>query len=498
MNVALVSIGHSPSLALRNIKAYCLAHEDVAGSVTFALHDYDLVEFREWRRQSSQQWSFVTRFDEAVSEICEPKPSLVAFTCYLWNIELSLHLAHLVKRILPEAVIVLGGPDAGPQGIELLENHSQIDIIVKGDGEIPFLGLVRKYLRDPSPDLGDLPSLGHRVNNEIILNSGDPGTVDMSLLTNVYESDLPSPQELSRWSWPHLHLETLRGCPYSCSYCMYGKTKLNEKDPDAAVEEISRLLQHGAVIYIIDPTFTTYRKRAKYILRRLSERSHRGQLSLEVYPDSIDEEMADLLGLAPVTCIGIGFQTLSKAGLKAVRRPRNLERFEQAVQRLRERRIHFYVDIIYGLPGTTVEDFLATVDYLDSLDITQIMMYRLLGLPGSPMMEDVERFDLVFSQRPPYELLSSSTFTLKDIMFCERFRHAHDQLLAYVPAEEARQLSGGAGISKTVGRFMHIRKASPDEPVKSWVEQLRMSLLPPERQSRQHELGNWKLPDATA
>lgn len=475
MHVALVSIGNCPSLALRNIRRYCLAHEDIRAAVTFELLDWDIRDFRDARAESSQQWSFVTRFDEAVDELARARPDVLAFSCYLWNVELSLHLAHLVKRLLPETWVVLGGPDAGPRAAELLRRYPAIDVVVEGDGEIPFLGLLRQLLSGAS-DLGRVPALRYRSGAEVAVNPAPSEPLDLSLLRGVYDQ-LPSQVELNRWYWPHLLYETLRGCPYSCSYCMYGKTPMNRKEVDTVVEELYGLLSRELQVEIIDPTFTTVKKRAKEILRRLGERDYSGRLYFEAYPDSIDEEMVELIAEARVSCIGIGFQTVSAAGLKAVRRPKNLERFERAVRLLQASGIHFYVDVIYGLPETTVADFLATIDYVYSLGVTKLVIYRLLGLPGSPMMDDVDRHGLVFSQSPPYELLSSATFSLADVIFCERFHRAYADLLGRLPAGELRRLAASAGgVSALVRLFMArgcedaaaFREALAAEP-ESWM-----------------------------
>lgn len=452
MNIALISIGNCPSLALRNIRRYCLAHEDPGDAVSISVHDYDIEEFQKSRTQSSRQWSFITKFDEAVQEIARSRPSLIAFSCYLWNTELSLHLAHLLKRIAPEAVSVFGGPDAGPRAKWLLQTHPHVDFVVEGDGEIAFLELTRRLLRG-GKGLREVPGLRYREGGEVVENPPSSEPVNMSLLSDLYEGDSISSLRLSGWRWPYLMAETLRGCPYACSYCMYGKTRLNEKDPEAAVKELSQLLDWPALVEVIDPTFTTYQKRAKHILRRLGEKKRPGRLTFEVYPDSIDEEMADLLQRGPVGCLGLGFQTISSIGLKAVKRPKNLARFERAITLLRTRRVQFYVDIIYGLPGTTLDDFLATVDYLHSLGVNELMIYRLLGLPGSPMMADAAKYRMVFSEFPPYELLSSDTFSLEEILYCERFRHALADLRASVPEPAlTKEAQKAGGISKMVAR----------------------------------------------
>lgn len=83
LRVALVSIGHCPSLALRNIQTYCERHDDVRHSVEFRVYDYDLRGFREAREQSALQWSFLTKFDEVLTEFHQAKPAIVAFSCYL-------------------------------------------------------------------------------------------------------------------------------------------------------------------------------------------------------------------------------------------------------------------------------------------------------------------------------------------------------------------------------------------------------------------------------
>ncbi len=450
MRVALISIGNCPSLALRNLRHYCLAHEDVRDRVELRIHDWDIRRFRGAREQSSQQWSFVTGFDHAVEELARERPALAAFSCYLWNVELSLHLAHLLKRMLPEVRTVFGGPDAGPRAAELLARHPQVDYVVVGDGEIPLLELVRQHLSGRPMDPSAVPSLAYREGSRVAANPPPAEKLDLSLLAGVY-AEPPSPLEVNRWPWPHLLYETLRGCPYSCSYCMYGKTPMNAKDPELVVEELAALLGRGLNVEIIDPTFTTYRKRAKRILAGLGERRYTGRLYFEAYPDSIDEEMAALLAAARVDCVGLGFQTVSDEGLAAVRRPKNLERFERAVGRLAEHGVPYYVDVIYGLPRTTVADFLATVDYLFSVGVTRLVVYRLLGLPGSPMMDDAEEQRLVFSEYPPYELLSSATFSLDDIIFCERFQQECARLLGLLPrAELERQARAAGGLSALV------------------------------------------------
>ena len=454
MKVVLVSIGLCPTLALRNIRHYCQAHEDVRQAVDFELFDYQLPEFRDARSVSSRQWSFVTRIDEAVGEIVAAEPDVLAFSCYLWNTDLSLHLAQLVKRLRPDVLTLLGGPDAGPRAIDLLERHRHLDAVVDGDGEMPFLELLRAMLAGSPPDLARVPALRHRAGDRLAENPPPTGQVDMSLLAGVWETDKHRALD-GDWFWGHLLYETLRGCPYSCSYCMYGKTPMNEKDPELCVTELADLLGRGLPVEIIDPTFTTYRKRAKRILRGLGEHDYQGRLSFEAYPDSIDEEMAGLLVAARVSQLGIGFQTVSSDGLAAVQRPENLARFERAVELLDSHGIPYYVDIIYGLPETNVADFMATIDYLYELGITSPMIYRLLGLPGSPMMADAEKHGLVFSESPPYELLSSDSYTLDEVMFCERLRAAYPETLQTLGAARTRRLAQRVGgVSEVVRRRM--------------------------------------------
>jgi len=460
MEIALISIGNCPSLASRNIRRYCLSHDDLRDAVRFRILDYDLQDFRETRPSSALRWSFVTQLDDTLRELQRIRPALVGFSCYLWSTETSLHLAHLLGQLLPETMTVFGGPDAGPRAAELLERHPQVDVVVEGDGEIPMAGLLR-HLLTGSPALAEIPQLRYRDGGDIARNPASPERLDMSRLVEVWDPP-PERSEMGRWGWPYLLYETLRGCPYSCSYCMYGKTPMNAKDPGLVVEELVALLRTGQAVELIDPTFTTYVKRAKGILRELVRYEYTGTLTFEAYPDSLDEEMVDLIARARVSCLGIGFQTLSAEGLKAVRRPKNLPRFERAVRLLRRHGINYYVDLIYGLPRTTEEDLYATVDYLYDLEVENLMIYRLLGLPGSPMMDDAEEHALVFSQVPPYELLSSDTFSLDDVVACERFQHAYGDLLGHLPSRAVRRLAEAAGgVSTLVRRYLDGGYPSP-------------------------------------
>lgn len=460
MRIALISIGNCPSLALRNIRRYCLGEDDLRGAVDFRLFDYDLRAFREARPQSALRWSFVTQFDETLRDLLAFQPRLVAFSCYLWSTETSLHIAHLIEQVLPDAMVVVGGPDVGPRSEVLLERHPALDAVIEGDGERPMAELIRQ-LRKETPDLTAVPSMHHRGPIGVVHNPPDTSLLDMARLHDVWDPP-PERSEMGAWGWPYVLYETLRGCPYACSYCMYGKTPMNAKDPDTVVEELVNLLSTGQAVELIDPTFTTYVKRAKQILRALGTYSYTGTLTFEAYPDSLDEEMVELIVGAQVSCIGIGFQTLSADGLKAVKRPKNLPRFERAIALLQHHGINHYVDLIYGLPRTTKEDFFATIDYLYDLGVESLMVYRLLGLPGSPMMDDAEEHALVFSEIPPYELLSSKNYTLDDLLECEHFQFAYGEVLGHLPSHVSGELARShGGVSVLIRRYLAEGHDSP-------------------------------------
>ena len=301
-----------------------------------------------------------------------------------------MRLSSSIKALLPDAKIVLGGPNAGPIGDELLAEHPHIDFIVDDtNGEVPFAKLLEELTKNGTGDLGRVPSLVFRKDGEIARNESDGYEFDINLLNGVYDQ-YPPDQNLKSWYYGRVVYETQRGCPYKCSFCFYSEGTSTFKDDDAVIDELSRMLKSGLNVELADATFTTRMGRAKKILRALASEPYTGSLYMQAYPSSLDEEMVGLLAKNRIEWLAIGLQTISAGGLEATRRRLNKTNFERAVELLLEHEIPFWVDLIYGLPGTNVEDFLATLDYVISLGVKVITPNRLLGLPGTHMLKDPE------------------------------------------------------------------------------------------------------------
>ena len=419
MKVALISIGDTIGLAIENLKVYSETNEAISEKVDIRTFHYQLVPFSSGQAKSIQTFNFSTKFDLCVQEIISYEPDVIGFSCYLWNIDYSLKLAQMLKELLPGCLIVLGGPDAGPRARELLKRKS-IDIVVDGDGENPFTSILLELLNNKTPDWSYIPQICYRENGQFRQSSAMPMSTDLSKLEGVMDQ-VKDLEQFTNWRWPYILYETMRGCPYQCSFCLYGKSKINTKNIDVVIREIVGMLKKGYLVDLIDPTFTTFKKRAKEILTRLSEHSYSGSILIQAYPDSIDEEFIELFKKSRVVYVGMGLQTVSQQGLLASKRPKKKNKFEEAIKLLSDAGVDFYIDVLYGLPETTKEDFFATIDYLYDHGVTNWQAYRLLGLPGSPMLNDSDKYEFRFSQSPPYELLSSNTFSLSDIIECQEF-----------------------------------------------------------------------------
>lgn len=419
MRIALVSFNSYPSLAIRNLAAYVAASEpELAAKLDFQFLEYDISRARYVKDSNIENFHFTTHLDRCLSDLIDLNPRLIGFSCYLWNIESIIRLARSVKELLPESEIVLGGPNAGPIAEQILTEHPHIDYIVDDtNGEVPFAKLVDALSNGTRDDLDAVPSLVFRRDGALARNETNGYEFDINLLQGVYDR-YPPDSTLKDWYYGRVVYETQRGCPYKCSFCFYSEGTSTFKDDEAVIDELSRMLRAGRNVELADATFTTRMGRAKRILRALASEPYTGSLYMQAYPTSLDEEMVDLLAKNRIEWLAIGLQTISASGLEATRRRLNKSAFEKAVELLIAHEIPFWVDLIYGLPGTTVEDFLATLDYVISLGVQVITPNRLLGLPGTHMMKDLEASGLVFGPTPPYEMLKSNTLDLKDVIFC--------------------------------------------------------------------------------
>ena len=410
LRVALVAIGENQSLAIRNLATYVSTDSVLSKTVEFHLLDLESSPFDESRSHSANAWCFNSANDYLLRDLVGIQPDLVGFSCYLWNIEHVLSLVPSIRRLLPRTFQLLGGPNAGPVAESLLENPA-IDFVIRGDGEVPLEKLLDVLVHEESA-FDDVPGLSYRDDGDTTHNPSDQSNFDINKLAGVYEL---YPFEPGR---SYVLYETQRGCPYSCRYCMYGNRPAAKKDVDLVVRELDDLLKTGRKVYLVDPSFASDKRRAKEILKQLPAENYTSGLYIETHPDSLDQDVVEHLRDAPVDVVALGIQTISEKGSHRVGRHLRLDRFTSAIRYLQEVEVPFYVDVIYGLPGTDVNDFLETVSFLHSQEVKSIFIYRLLGLPGTPIARRAEEEGLVFSPTPPYELLRSSTYDINDLLFC--------------------------------------------------------------------------------
>ncbi len=351
--------------------------------------------------------------------IMAEQADLVAFSCYIWNIELTLRIASDIKKIAPATIIVLGGPEASFGIFELMHANPAVDFVIKGEGEYVFRRLLEIVAACPEgyfpgAELEDVPNLFFRDQEDIAMGPHTTEHIPLDSLPSPFEAGLV---DLTK---PLVYYETSRGCPFSCSFCLSSvEGRVRTYSMERIKHDLLFLMERQVPqIKLVDRTFNYDARRADEIWRFILEHNHSSHFHFEIAADLLSDTSLEILEQVPADWFHfeIGVQSASPSTLKQVNRVNDLGRLFYVIRRLRaETRIELHLDLVAGLPGESYDGFLESLLTVADLHPHQIQVEPLKVLKGSPMREIARREEYHFSGFPPYGILRNPWLSYDDI-----------------------------------------------------------------------------------
>lgn len=365
------------------------------------------------------------KLQEVAQALTESKPDLLAFSCYIWNIESIKALLPLLKEALPATTFVLGGPEVSFNPREVLETLPMVNFLICGEGEKPWRDLLLAL--DGRGDLEAIEGLCRRQGASVLCRPMQEG-----------QETPPSPFDQAYFNQLQgriAYLESSRGCPFSCSFCLSGrKGNVRFFDLERTKGEILKLAASGSkTIKFVDRTFNCHPGRTRDLVAFILDKATDGSgaipegvcFHLEVGADLFQEETLSLFEKAPFGLFQMeaGLQSFYGPTLEAIERKTNLEKLEKHLMRIRRsNKVHIHVDLIAGLPWEDLQEFGRSFNRAFELRPHMLQLGFLKLLHGSRIRAQAVDWGYRWNEQAPYEFLSNQWMDEKDklrLSWCE-------------------------------------------------------------------------------
>ncbi|MCL1901379.1 MAG: DUF4080 domain-containing protein [Firmicutes bacterium] len=346
--------------------------------------------------------------NEIIGKIYKSKPDIAAFSCYIWNIDYVRKIGIVIKKLLPNIKIILGGPEVSFETD--LCNYLFSDYIIRGAGEETFFELI------------------YDIQNNIVRNKiidgicGDFNDFPSPYTDEYFESfknnQIPSIENRL------IYYESSRGCPFCCSYCLSSAFDgVHCLFIERVKKDLLLLIDKGAkCIKFVDRTFNAKKARAKEILTFIYSLVTDCTFHFEAAADLFDKELLRIIEKMPAGRIQfeIGIQSTNQSTLSAIGRKTDTALALKNIKKLTSfSNCHIHVDLIAGLPEETVSSFSKAVNRCVNCKPHMLQLGFLKMLKGTKIREE-NNFGAVFSEFAPYEVYQTDTLTFDDIIKLKR------------------------------------------------------------------------------
>lgn len=363
-----------------------------------------------------------------VSDLIQQKPDVIGFSCYIWNIEETIKVINIIKKIDSSIQIVLGGPEVTYDTAEWMEKIPEVDFIVVGEGEATFKQLLNEL--DGEKQFKRVPGISFRQEDQIVI------TPQMNKLDL---KDIPSPYRFEE-DIPHLnkrvtYIETSRGCPFSCQFCLSSiEVGVRYFDREKIKNDIRYLMANGAkTIKFVDRTFNISRSYAMEMFQFLIDEHLPGTVfQFEITADIMRPEVIDFLNKeAPYGLFRfeIGVQSTNDYTNELVMRKQNFSKLTRTVTMVKEGgKIDQHLDLIAGLPEEDYQSFRKTFNDVFVMRPEELQLGFLKMLRGTGLRLRASDHQYTYMDHSPYEILGNNVLSFADII---KIKQVEDVLEKY-------------------------------------------------------------------
>ena len=367
-------------------------------------------------RAQTQLREFVIqqRPTQIVEELLALEPKVIGLGIYIWNVVETTQVVRLLKALRPDIKVVLGGPEVS------FETDSQeicrlADHVITGWGDVSFPKLCRALIDGPKPLMK-------------IIAGEQPALEKLALPYQEYTAE-----DLAKRL---LYVEASRGCPFKCEFCLSSLDKTAWAfELDRFMAEMDTLYQRGARNFkFVDRTFNLkvdFSVRIlQFFLHRLTDEAATSMTApelfvhFEVVPDSLPDRLKTLIAQFPAGSLQfeVGIQSFNPEVQQRVSRKQdNAKTADNLRWLVNESQAHVHADLIFGLPGETLESFAQGFDKLYQLAPHEIQFGILKRLRGTPITRHTADFAMLYDPQTPYTILQNSTVDFVTMQRIKRF-----------------------------------------------------------------------------
>ena len=369
-------------------------------------------------RAQTQLREFVIgqRSVQIVEDLLALNPRVIGLGVYIWNVVETTQVVRLLKTLRPDVKVVLGGPEVSFE-VQSQEICRLADHVITGWGDVTFPKLCRALLK--------LPGGGPQPLMKVVPGE-QPPLAELALPYHEYTGE-----DLANRL---LYVEASRGCPFKCEFCLSSLDKTAWAfELDRFMAEMDTLYQRGARNFkFVDRTFNLKVDFSVRILQFLLDRMQPDLfVHFEVVPDSLPDKLKALIAQFPAGSLQfeVGIQSFNPDVQQRISRKQdNAKTADNLRWLVTESRAHVHADLIFGLPGETLESFAAGFDRLHALAPHEIQFGILKRLRGTPITRHTADFAMVYDPHTPYTILQNSTIDFSTLQRINRFARYWDMV----------------------------------------------------------------------